>query len=482
MRFGFALLMSVLSSACTLDSYSSCEHGAAADGACCSSWSVPTDGSCAPRVWSLPDGASGFGSAAYQPSIDIDRMGRAWLAFEEQAYGGTGIVVARETGVAWSERAVSLGVDGFNSEPRLSVVDDAHAALVWLQSSEAGERAVAVRVGLGDGDFGEPPGGGQFSFPPYALQTSALAHPDGEVVVTWNQGMDAGLRRGICVATRDAGASEFRRPSSAQDVLSVSFIYSNHPELARNERGDMVLTWFESVGSKLRVMASERAGVAGPFTHARDEDALSPPEGDVENPEPAVAEDGRAAIAWRQVLPGGKMAVFLAERTRDGVWTRPGIDEGFSVPVDLAWNTRIAFARTGDLYVTWEQKVGDDWAVMLAHRDAEGRWLAHGREPMRLSGQRGIAPVLKVAADGTVVVLWRGYSGSHWRVLMRRSAVDAKGLREVDRWSNALALSAPGSDASAATLAVARQPSLDGGHRYVAAWSQGAQVFLASID
>ena len=478
----FALFGLWLTSACTLEPYSNCEHGAAADGTCCPAWGLASNGRCSLRRWAAPDDATGLGVAAFFPSVDIDRFGKAWLAFEEQAAGGSGVVVAREMPSGWSHSSPSLGLPGFNTAPRLAVVDEAHAVVVWEHVGLEAAAASEVRVGIGDGHFAEPPSGGRFSYPPYAYQNKVLAHSDGELVVTWNQAMDAGLRRGICIATRREGEADFVRPSSAQDVVSRSFIFSNSPELARNERGDTVVTWYESVGAKLRVMASERSGQAGYFTHARDEDALSPPEGDVENPEPAVAEDGRAAIVWRQVFPDGKMAVFLAERTADGVWTRPTIDEGFGVPVDLAWNTRVAFARSGDLYVTWEEHVGDDWAVMLAHRDAGGRWLASGREAMRLSQERAISPVLRVAADGTVVVLWRSFSGSRWRVMARRSAVDADGLREVDRWSNAVSLSRDGGDAGQVTLAAARQPSDHGGHRFVAAWSQDGRAFTASLD
>jgi hypothetical protein len=243
----------------------------------------------------------------------------------------------------------------------------------------------------------------------------------------------------------------------------------------------MVVTWFESIGEKLRVMSSDRYGLEGPFTFAHDEDAVSPPEGDVENPEPAVAEDGRAAIVWRQVLPDGKMAAFLSERSRTGSWSKPAINEPLGPVGDNVWNTRIAFARSGDLYVTWEQKVGDDWAILLAHRDASGRWVAPGSSPLRLSAQQAIEPVMRVAPDGTVVVAWRARVGSHFRVMARRSSVEAEGATEAERWSQAVTLSEEGGDAGTPALAVAREPS-GRGYRYVAAWTQDGRVKSASLD
>ena len=466
---------------CTLTPSTTCERGGAQDGSCCPPWSFVEQGRCAPRRWTSQLQDDGLGEDASHPSIDIDRTNRVWLAYEDAYASGSDIYLAKEDGAGWSLSVPSAGLGEFNSEPRVSAVDDATSVLVWNRSGAATELQNHVRVGVSGGAMIEPPGGGRFSFSPYAYQNEAYANSDGELFLTWNQGLDFGMRRGICVATRHEGKPAFERPKNQLDVLSRSFIFSNNPEVARNTRGDAVVTWYESIGEKLRVLPSERYGLGGPFTIAHDEDALSPPDGDVENPEPAVAEDGSAAIVWRQVLPTGKMAVFLAERPYRGVWSRPTIDAPFSGVSDNAWNTRVAFAPTGDLYVAWEEKNGDDWAVMLAHREPSGRWLASGTAALRLSSHPAIEPVLRVAADGTVVVVWRARFGTRWRVMARRSAVDAEGLREVDRWLPAEALSDEDADAGAPTLAVSRDATARG-HRFAAAWSQDGHIHVATLD
>lgn len=482
LRWSTMALAGLASSACALEPFDACEHGASSDGECCPDWAYAEGGRCIARRWSVA--TDGLGVNAGRPSVDVDLENRVWLSYEESFHDASAVILAREGGDrAWSLEPLTLGLPGYHYDSKVAAVDAARSVVMWQRGADGSFDRNEVRVGTPDGRFVAPPGGGTFSYPPYALQHKVLAHPDGEVVVAWNQAMDAGLKRGVCVAVRRDGEMEFERPSSAQDVLSRSIIFSNNPELARNQRGDMVVTWYESLGVKLRVVASSRFGALGRFSHPTDDDALSPPEGDVENPEPAVAEDGRAAIVWRQVLPDGRMAVFLSERSPTGVWSKPTIEEGFSGPVDLAWNTRIAFAPSGDLYVAWEQKVGDDWSIMLAHRDATGRWLASGKEPLRLSEHRALEPRLAVAADGTVVVLWRGQMGSRWRVFARRSSTLADGLREVDRWSSATVLSSREVDATSPALTVARTPSgQTGGHRFVAAWEEGGQVFTASLD
>ncbi|MBM4358209.1 MAG: hypothetical protein FJ096_08860 [Deltaproteobacteria bacterium] len=433
------------------------------------------------RRWRLPDEGDGLGTFAAKPWVDIDRNDRIWLTFEDGRASGSDVVLAREVESSWDMAIPSLGLGDFHQDARVAAYDDDHAILVWNRSGAFLELQNEVRVGAPGGRLVEPPGGGRFSFAPYAIQNEVQAHPDGEVFLTWNQGLDDGGRRGICIANRFGSEADFHRPKNQLDVVSRSFIFSNNPEVARNTRGDTVVTWFESFGERLRVASSERYGLDGRFTIANDADALSPPEGDVEDPEPAVAEDGRAVIVWRQVLPSGKMAVFMSERPNRGAWSRPSMDEPFSEVVDNAWHTRVAFAPGGDLYVVWEQKIGTDWSVMLAHRAPDGRWLASGKEALRLSGQPAIDPVLRVAADGTVVVAWRARFGTHWRVMERHSAVDAEGATEAERWSAAVALSPIGRDAGAPAIAVARHANARG-HRVVVAWSHDGQIFRATLD
>lgn len=469
-----------VTSGCGLEPLASCPQADLRSGLCCDDWSAPEGGRCVVRRWRPLHPSVTLGEFASKPSVDIDLGGRVWLAYEEAHATESSVILARETPAGWDLTSPSLGLGGQNQEARVAAVDDEHSVVAWLRTGVVDLQTV-VSVGVKGGSMVEPPGGGLFSFAPWAYQHEALAHADGELAVTWNQGLDAGHRRGICIATREAGASEWKRPKNQLDVLSRSFIFSNNPEFARNDAGDMVVTWFESIGEKLRVMPSERYGLSGPFTVALDEDALSPPEGDVENPETAVAEDGRAVIVWRQVMPDGRMAAFLSERPNRGAWSRPTIDEPFGPIADNAWNTRVAFARTGDLYVVWEQKDGDDWSILLAHRDASGKWIAPGSSPLRLSAQPAIEPVLRVAADGTVVVMWRARVGAHFRVVARRSSVHAEGATEAERWSSADVLSEDGQDAGTPALAVARDAT-ERGHRFVAAWSWDGRIVTSSLD
>jgi len=475
------LLLVGLTMGCTLEPLPACRRADGEDERCCDAWAYVENGRCVMRTWRRLHEATPLGERASRPSLDVDRSGRVWLAYEEASDEASTVVLARESGATWELDYPSFGVDGFNQEPRVAAVDDDHSAVVWLRSGTGQELQTLVRVGIKGGHLVEPPGGGLFSFSPLAYQHEVLAHADGELAITWNQGLDSGHRRGVCIATRGAGETAFQRPKNQLDVVSRSFIFSNNPEFARNDRGDMVITWFESIGEKLRVLPSERRGVDGPFTIAHDEDALSPPEGDVENPEPAIAEDGRAAIVWRQVLPDGKMAAFLSERPSNGSWSRPAIGEPFGPIADNVWNTRISFTRSGDLYVVWEQKIGEDWSILLAHRDASGRWVAPGDAPLRLSAQAAIEPVMKVAPDGTVVVAWRARVGSRFRVMARRSSVQAEGVTEGERWSQAVVLSGEGGDAGTPALAVARDAT-SRGHRFVAAWTQDGRIYSASLD
>jgi hypothetical protein len=411
--------------------------------------------------------------------VDVDDEGRAWLAWPDGVAGKSALLAARETEQGWSVSSPTVGMNGSHSEVRIAVARDGAGVLAWEhQVTAPGIEVRALRAST----WAVPAKGGTFSFEPYGYQHEVITARDGELMVVWNQ-VQHNQRRGVAVARRASGASEFDRPSDSTDILSPCVLFSNNPEVARNERGDVVITWFESVGEKLRVFVSERWGRGGRFRRATKDDALSPPDGDVEHPEPAVAEDGRAAVIWRQDLPGGGMAVFLAERDASGAWHRPSIADTFSNRAENAINTRVQFTPSGDLYAVWEEKNGEDWAVMAAHRDAFGAWIASGKRPLRLSSPHGraIDPVLRVGADGSVAALWRERIDGRWRVMARRTSSDPSRAPELDRWSDAEELSAMGGDVSPPALAFGRGGAPHG-DRVVAAWAQDGKIFTASIE
>ncbi|MSP26018.1 MAG: hypothetical protein EXR75_12825 [Myxococcales bacterium] len=432
--------------------------------------------------------------------MTVDRSGALVVAWQESVGALLGAVVAREVGGGFELRSPSAGTPGFHGDLKLAAAGDGALLVAWQHHD--GESDLRAKVWLESGEVIAPNGHERFSFAPYGYQHEVAAGDEGEMLLVWNQGLDGGARRGVCVARRLPGELDFARPAGPYDVLSARLFFSNEPEIVRNARGDALVTWFESTGGKLATFASERWGFDGSFSHPGAEHFLSPTEGDVDAPEPAIAEDGSAAVVWRQARPDVTMATYLATRTASGQWTTPAnIDDPFSVPADFVWNTRIAFTPTGDLYVAWEEKRGDDLAIRLAHRDSSGRWLAAGTAPLRLSreGFRAIDPVLAVGRDGGVVAAWREEIDGVWRAMARRSSAhfradttattalsndEAGGSEETEAlaesllWDARTTLSeANAGDASGVKVAIGGD-----GERVVVAWGQAGRIRLATVD
>src|SRR5207244_2984741 len=113
-------------------------------------------------------------------------------------------------------------VDGTCAPRSWSELPAAQAGLGPAASYPAVAVDAALRLDAGGGRWLAPPGGERFSFPPFGDQHELLVSRDGEIVVTWVQGVQGRqpiTLRGACLAERPPGAAAFRRPANQQDVL-----------------------------------------------------------------------------------------------------------------------------------------------------------------------------------------------------------------------------------------------------------------------
>lgn len=455
----------------------------------CPAWTARgASGVCHPRGWVLPGAAAGLGpEGARAVSVAVDGRGQALLGWQIDAPGVSGIAVAEER---------AAGVFALRS-PTVHVVTDvtvANASQTRVAAGANGEAVVTWSQGGGNetgyifaserneaGRWRDPQrAADSLSFLPKGFQPFVTTSPRGEWILVWNQWYDVNF--GVALARRAPGIEAWSRPKGGSDVLSVPIFYANAPLVALDSRGAGLVVWFQSTGGPLMVYASERGPSDGEFSRPAKDEFLSPPGAPVDshpfaNPRPALSEAGEAAVAWTQEDGKGAIAVFLATRGKDGLWTRPrDLDDSFSPAVGTARCAQPAFGPGGELYVIWYQDQGDGDAVYAARRDASGRWIEGGKHPTRLSANDalGYAPAFAVGPGGGVVAVFTEETKGQMRIAARRTGAGDT------PWAAEEALSPLGEAAGDAVVAIGP------GDRAIVAWTQGpfgrARVLTARIE
>jgi len=477
-RFVLAVAASLGLVACGLEPVGTSSGGgcsaarARADGGCCPPWTHAQAATCAPRAWAEP---RMIDERALGPVVAVAPNGEIALAWLETVAPLIQSVVVAHEADGFALRSPTAPLLGSASEPQLAAGADGTVAVAWRRAYE-GQTFIEASVREDDGRWRDEPL--PLSFPPDSGEPDVAVGDDGEILVAYNQW--TGENYGVALARRPAGKEAFERPHDPFDLLSPLVQFSNDPEVVINARGDAIISWYQSLGEKLVTLVNERRGRHGSFGEASSARTLSPTGDPVEDPVVDLVDDGRAVVAWRQEV-GDQAAVFLAERDAQGIWTAPATaEESFSVVADEVWDVRVALADDGSLYVLWEQEHDDEVAIMAAHRDGSGRWLASGRQPLRLSSPTvsAVDPVLAMGDDGHVVAAWTELDEPEWRVVARRTAIDAEGTTEEERWVSAETLSLPGAGtASKVTLAVGGDAD-----RVGLAFVQADRLYLVTLD
>jgi hypothetical protein len=440
------------------------------------------------RDWVVSSTGDELGPAgARTVSVAIDGRGKALLGWQVDAPGVSGIAVAEEKAAGVfalrspTIHVVTNPVVANAGQTHVAAGADGEAVVTWSQggAGDAGYIFASSRDAAGHWIDPLTPSD-SMSFQPRAFQPFVLTSPRGEWILAWNQWYD--VHFGVALARRPPGETGWIRPKQGDDVLSVPIFYSNAPQVALDSRGAGLVTWFQSTGGPLMVYASERATADGEFSRPGKDDFLSAAGAPVDshpvaNPRPALSESGEAAVVWTQEDGKGNIPVFLATRSKQGVWSRPkGLDDSFSPAVGTARCAQLAFGPGGELYVLWYQDEGTGDAVFAARRDASGAWIDDGKHAIQLSADDAIAyaPALAVGPKGGVVAVFTEEAKGQARIIARRAAPGAVS------WGAEEALSPAGE--AVADPAVAIGP----GDRAVVAWAQGkfgqARVATARVE
>lgn len=451
-------------------------------GDCCPAWTSPNGRNCRPRGWTLPDAGSGLGDpGARWVSVAVSGRGEPIAAWTQSTETTGHMVVAEASGGGFALRHPDEALEGSAVQADVAAGPDGEALVAWKSQYPGDQARVFVSERAPDGAWTDPASEqSAFSFLPTAYEPRPIFFPNGDRMVVWNQWMSTGY--GVAVAERPL-SGEWKLPADADDVPSQHYLFSNAPTPAVNERGDALISWYQSGGASLLAWQSERFGYGGTFSRPGPDDYLSVPETPVDshpiaNPKPALSPDGHGAVAWTQEDGRGAVLVYLATRTPEGAWTEPqSVDDALSPLLGYARCAQIEFARTGDLFVVWYQDTGDGNRVVAAHRGPAGEWIEPGREPTLLStpGVEAIFPALAVGPGGSVLAVWSERREEGWVIAARRRGAEGT------EWGEIEVLSPAG-------VGTAAQPDAAiGGAGEIAfvGWSQGdglnARAYFATV-
>jgi hypothetical protein len=491
MRSPALLAALALTSGCALDPLTSSPPETCSEarrlpsGLCCPAWSrASAGGSCDARKFSrsTSSDAVGEGGVARVIELAIDASGQGIAAWQHVDGTGARAAVAEEQpGGAWSLRTPGDALPGSGTSLDIAAGPDGSAIVAWKQTEgESGMIFASARSS--EGAWADPADlADRVSFLPTAYEPRLATRSSGETLLVWNQRTSSGY--GVALARRASSGAPWELPNAADDVLSPPLFFSNAPQIAVNERGDALVTWYQSTGGPLLVRASERFGDGGSFSRPGPDDILSAPGAPVDshpiaNPIPAVGPSGEAAIIWTQEDGAGAIPVYLATRSPDGVWQKPAdLTDSFSTPAGIARCPQIAFGPGGELYVVWYQDQGDGDRVYAARRSPAGEWLETGRSPAMLSTAGAVAftPALAVGSGGAALVVWIEQAGDRSRAAARRTGSG-------EAWGPLEVLSPDDAGDATSPAAVIAGPS----ERALVAWSQGdltsSPVFFATVE
>ncbi|MCX7000052.1 MAG: hypothetical protein NT106_07135, partial [Candidatus Sumerlaeota bacterium] len=134
-----------------------------------------------------------------------------------------------------------------------------------------------------------------------------------------------------------------------------------YPQVAMDNNGNAIITWYQSDGSNWQIFKSEyRVGV---WTNPSSlTDNISPDGQNASNPQVAMDNNGNAIITWEQ-YDGSNNQIFKSEY-RVGVWHNPSsLADNISPDGTFADYPQVAMDNNGNAIITWVQSDGLSWQI-----------------------------------------------------------------------------------------------------------------------
>jgi hypothetical protein len=230
---------------------------------------------------------------------------------------------------------------------------------------------------------------------------------NGNAIITWYQSDISNFQ----IFKSEYRGGVWTYPSSLLDNISPDGQSADSPQVAMDNNGNAIITWQQYDGSKYQIFKSEYRG--GVWTHPSiPSDNISPDGQSAYSPQVAMDNNGNAIITWQQ-YDGSNYQIFKSEY-RGGVWTHPSsLSDNISPDGQTASNPRVAMDNSGNAIIVWEQSDGADFQIFKSEYRS-GIWT----HPLSLSdnispdGQDAWYPQVAMDNNGNAIITWEQSDGS----------------------------------------------------------------------
>jgi hypothetical protein len=374
-------------------------------------------------VWTHPssllDNISPDGQDAYGSQVAMDNNGNAIITWFQSDGTKNQIFKSEYRGGVWthpsspSDNISPDGQDAYSS--RVAMDNNGNAIITWFQSDGSKNQIFKSEY---RGGVWTPPSSLSDNISPdgeNAYDPQVAMDNNGNAIITWRQ--SDGLNLQIFKSEYRGGV--WTHPSSLSDNISPDGQGTFLPQVAMDNNGNAIITWYQFDGSNDQIFKSEYRG--GVWIHPSSlSDNISPHvwNSDAYSPQVAMDSNGNAIITWYQ-SNGSKTQIFKSEY-RGGVWTHPAsISDNISPDGQDTDNPQVAMDNNGNAIIVWMQSDGSNWQIFKSESRG-GAW----HHPASLSdnispdGQKASNPQVAMDNNGNAIITWYQSDGSKNQIFM----------------------------------------------------------------